>query len=168
MFANITGRTGILGLIGMPLAHSVSPEMHNAALAAMGLDHCYVPFPVQPGRLGEAILGLKALGVRGVNVTLPLKEGVLSFVDRFSDTVRKLGASNTLIFEPDGGVSAESTDMGAFRRAQLETVVLVLERAKSCGSWGRWRCQGRSSGFPPSACSCRSRGRRRTRLPVQR
>ncbi|MBI2267070.1 MAG: shikimate dehydrogenase [Armatimonadetes bacterium] len=118
----MTGRTRLLGIIGSPLTHSVSPEMQNAALAAMGLDLSYVPFPVQEGCLREAVSGLKALGVRGVNVTLPFKEAVLSLADTLSETVRKVGAANTLTFESDGRILAENTDTGAFRQAVLQTV----------------------------------------------
>ncbi|NLE75343.1 MAG: shikimate dehydrogenase, partial [Chloroflexi bacterium] len=67
----LVGATQVVGLLGWPVEHSLSPAMHNTAFAALGLDWAYVPFPVQPGDLPAALAGLRALGVRGVNVTVP-------------------------------------------------------------------------------------------------
>ena len=67
----IKGTTKLVGLIGWPVSHSLSPQMHNAAFADKGLDFCYVALPVKPAALKQAILGLRALGMIGANVTQP-------------------------------------------------------------------------------------------------
>lgn len=86
----------VLGIVGWPVEHSRSPAMHGAAIAALGLDAYYVPFAVEPKALGEAIRGLRALGVEGVNVTLPHKQTVIEYLDEVDDDARTIGAVNTL------------------------------------------------------------------------
>jgi shikimate dehydrogenase len=93
---NITGKTKILGIIGHPVAHSLSPLMQNAALAALGLDYVYVPFPVEPQNLAEAVNGLRALGVHGFNVTIPHKTAIIPLLDRVSAEAELSGAVNTV------------------------------------------------------------------------
>ena len=78
---NLTAKTQLIGLIGWPVGHSVSPAMHNAAAAALGLDWAYLPLPVRPEGLPLALGGLAALGFRGVNVTVPHKAAVLPYLD---------------------------------------------------------------------------------------
>ena len=73
MSRQVTGRTGLLCLLGSPVAHSISPAMHNEACALLDLDYTYLAFDVAPDRLAEAVEGLKALGVRGFNVTMPTR-----------------------------------------------------------------------------------------------
>ena len=72
----ITGKTNIVGLIGDPVEHSMSPPMHNAAFEYLGLDFAYVPFNVEKNALGDAIQGASALGIKGLNVTIPHKTSV--------------------------------------------------------------------------------------------
>ena len=98
------------------MGHSRSPLMHNAALAALGLNWAYVPFDVAPENVEAALAGIKALGMVGVNVTVPLKETVLPFLDEVSDTVRQIGSANTIIYR-DGRLYGESTDGAGFLRA---------------------------------------------------
>ena len=71
----IRGTTRLAGVVGWPVEHSRSPQMHNAAYAALGMDWAYVPLAVPPGRLADAVRGLAALGFAGVNVTIPHKQG---------------------------------------------------------------------------------------------
>ncbi|ACM21718.1 shikimate 5-dehydrogenase [Geotalea daltonii FRC-32] len=97
----ISGWTKVLGIIGSPLSHSLSPLMHNAALDALGLDYVYVPFPVSPDRLGEAIQGLKSLGIVGFNVTIPHKSAIIPYLDRLSPEAELAGAVNTVNREGD-------------------------------------------------------------------
>ena len=92
----ISGKTTVAGIIGSPVSHSLSPVMHNAAFAALGLDWVYVPFPVPPAGLPEAIAGLKALGVVGFNVTIPHKVAVLPLLDRIVPEAELIGAVNTV------------------------------------------------------------------------
>ena len=79
---DITAKTTLVGLIGWPISHSVSPVMHNAAFAELRMNWRYVPLPVRPDRVGEAVAGVRALGLRGVNVTVPHKQAVMPFLDR--------------------------------------------------------------------------------------
>jgi shikimate dehydrogenase len=90
--------------------------MHNVAFGALGLDYVYVPFHIPRGELREAIDGLKSLGVRGLNVTIPHKEEALHLADHASNEAKLIGAANTLTFE-DGLVAADNTDYGGFIRA---------------------------------------------------
>ncbi len=96
----IGGATRIVGVIGWPVAHSLSPAMHNAAFAALGLDFCYVPFAVAPSQLGDALAGALALSVVGLNVTVPHKESVLPLCAVDAEA-RRIGAVNTLVRDGD-------------------------------------------------------------------
>lgn len=93
----ITGVTSILGVLGDPIGHTSSPAMHNAAIAAMGLDYAYVAFHVRPDALGSAIEGMRALQIAGLNVTVPHKQGVMAHLDEVSDEAVAIGAVNTVV-----------------------------------------------------------------------
>ena len=116
----ITGYTGIVGVMGAPVEHSRSPQMHNAALAKAGLDYVYVPFHVHPGDIASALEGFKALNVVGINVTLPHKEAVLPYLTSISREAALIGAVNTLSFR-DGEIHGDNTDAEGFLRALQET-----------------------------------------------
>jgi shikimate dehydrogenase len=111
----IGGHTRLVGLIGWPVEHSVSPPMHNAAFQACGMDWCYLPFPVPPDKVREAVLGARALGLRGINVTVPHKQAAHDLADRLTPAARAIGAVNTLILEPDE-IVGHNTDAGGFLR----------------------------------------------------
>jgi shikimate dehydrogenase len=98
----LDGETRVVGVMGWPIAHSMSPAMHNAVLRDLGLNGCYVPFPVRPGEVQKAIQGLVALGVRGVNVTVPHKEAVMHPLDEIAPEARAVGAVNTVVIERRG------------------------------------------------------------------
>jgi shikimate dehydrogenase len=115
----ITGQTKIVGIIGDPIKHSRSPQIHNAAIAALGLDYVYVPFHVQPDNLGAAIEGFRAANVVGINVTIPHKQNVVPYLDEISREATLIGAVNTLIFK-DGTISGENTDAPGFLQAMQE------------------------------------------------
>ena len=115
----ITGQTKIVGIIGAPIKHSRSPQIHNAAIAALGLDYVYVPFHVQPDNLGAAIDGFKAINVVGINVTIPHKQRVIPYLDEISREATLIGAVNTLIFK-DGAIIGENTDAPGFLQAIQE------------------------------------------------
>ena len=124
----IDGRTQLVGLVGWPVEHSLSPVMHNAAFDALGLNWRYVPLPVPPGQIEAAVYGLAALGFRGANVTVPHKQAVMSVAKAIGPSARALGAVNTLVFErhADGtpGISGYNTDakgfVGALRQGGFE------------------------------------------------
>jgi shikimate dehydrogenase len=99
-----------LGVCGWPVAHSRSPQMHNAALGAAGLgDWRYLRLPLPSELFAETVRALPAAGFRGVNVTIPHKQAALAVADRASDAARAIGAANTLTFE-DGAIVADNTD----------------------------------------------------------
>lgn len=110
----IDGRTELVGLIGHPVAHSYSPAMHNAAAAALDLNLAYVPLPVSPERLPEAIRGLVALGFRGFNVTVPHKEAVMPHLDAIFPAARIIGAVNTVVVGDNGRLIGFNTDWSGF------------------------------------------------------
>ena len=84
--------TTVLGIFGDPVKHSKSPRMWNAAIEHLGLDARYLPFHVRRGTVGDALVGMRALGIRGVNVTLPHKEDVIPHLDVVDDAARSIGA----------------------------------------------------------------------------
>jgi shikimate dehydrogenase len=110
----IDGRTRLVGVIGWPVEHSLSPRMHNSAFGALGLNYAYVPLPVVPDRVVDAIQGLAALSFVGANVTVPYKSAVLPHLSELSPVARAIGAVNTLIVKPDGTLLGDNTDAYGF------------------------------------------------------
>jgi shikimate dehydrogenase len=114
----MTGHTRLLGVVGWPIAHTRSPAMQNAALRSLGLDLVYLPFAVRPGELAQALAGARALGLRGLNVTIPHKEAALALCE--PDAIaREVGAVNTLSFDDDA-VRGTNTDVHGFRMLMAE------------------------------------------------
>jgi shikimate dehydrogenase len=111
----IGGRTRVVGVLGWPIEHSLSPTIHNAAFDALGLDWTYVALPVADGTIPEAVRGLAALGFAGANVTMPHKEAVADAVDRSSEDAAALHAVNTIEFT-GGAVIGHNTDAPGFAR----------------------------------------------------
>jgi shikimate dehydrogenase len=100
-----------LGILGWPVAHSRSPAMHNAALQALGMkDWRYQLLPVPEDLLAETVRALGQAGFVGANVTIPHKQAALGLTEQASEAARAIGAANTLMFAPDGMISAENTD----------------------------------------------------------
>ena len=112
----ISGRTRVVGIIGDPVAHSLSPAMHNAAFRALKLDFAYVAFPVRPAQVRQALDGIRALGIAGANVTVPHKERVIKWLDAISPTARRAGAVNTIV-NRKGRLHGENTDVTGFLHA---------------------------------------------------
>lgn len=124
----IDGHTQLVGVIGWPVEHSLSPAMHNAAFEALGLNWRYVPLPVRPGYAETAVEGLAALGFRGANVTVPHKRAVMPALADIGPSARALGAVNTLVtgWRQDGTatIAGYNTDsegfVGALRQGGFE------------------------------------------------
>lgn len=112
----ISGRTRVVGIIGDPVAHSRSPVMHNAAFTALGLDWVYVPLPVAADDVPAAVAAVRALGLAGVNVTVPHKEAVLPHLDALTPLARQVGAVNTVVNQ-DGRLLGDNTDVHGFAAA---------------------------------------------------
>ncbi len=104
---NITGSTNIVGLIGNPVEHSFSPQMHNAAFKALNLDYTYVAFDVNPADLKTAINGAKSLNIKGFNVTIPHKINVMKYLDKLDDIAKLIGAVNTIDFKDLKGYNTD-------------------------------------------------------------
>ena len=102
------------GIIGWPVGHSRSPLIHGHWLARHGIPGAYVPLPVRPERVKEAVRGLAALGFAGCNVTVPHKEATLAAVDSADALARRIGAANLLTVQPDGTIAASNTDAYGF------------------------------------------------------
>jgi len=115
---DVSGATGIVGIIGWPVERSLSPRMQNAAFAELGLDWAYVPLPTPPERLAEAVRGLAALGLVGVNVTTPHKLAVAALCSTEARSV------NTLVVR-EGLVEGISTDAAILAGLDAERPVVV-------------------------------------------
>ena len=110
-----------LAVIGDPVAHSKSPQMHNPALVAAGIAAAYTRLHILPGELAECLHLLPAAGFIGINCTIPHKATVLAAVDAPDETARRAGGVNTVIVQPDGTTVGTSTDGGGFSRAVRES-----------------------------------------------
>lgn len=115
----ISGETKICALIGDPVEHTMSPVMHNTAYEKLGLDYIYIPFRVKPEELKQAVAGLRALNVRGFNVTIPHKVSVIQLLDGLDPPAEKIGAVNTVV-NTDGELRGYNTDAEGFFWALLE------------------------------------------------
>ena len=123
----LTGHTRIVGVIGDPVEHSRSPQMHNAAFAKAELDYVYVPFHVRPNDLAAAIAGFKAINVVGINVTLPHKQTVIPYLTSISREAELIGAVNTLTFVGDE-IHGDNTDAPGVLRALEENRDMSVPR----------------------------------------
>lgn len=109
----LSGSTSVYGILGNPVAHSMSPRMHNAAFRFLGIDAIYLPFEVED--LKGALSGMKALGIKGASVTHPFKTEIFGLIDEIDDTAEKIGAVNTLVFGEER-IRGTNTDwIGAVR-----------------------------------------------------
>jgi shikimate dehydrogenase len=115
----IKGTTKLLGVIGYPIAHSLSPAMHNAAIAHLGVDFVYLPLPVKPEDLKTAIAGFSAIELRGFSITIPHKQEILPLLAEISPIARAIGAVNT-VYMTDKGWCGTNTDAEGFL-APLQT-----------------------------------------------
>ncbi len=119
---HITGKTKVCGIIGDPVAHSMSPIMHNAAFRASGLDFIYVAFQVSQEDLEKAVSSIRALNIKGVNVTIPHKVAIMPYLDRLDPLAKEIGAVNTVVNEA-GQLTGYNTDAPGFLQALLSNEV---------------------------------------------
>jgi len=115
----ISGKTRVCGIIGDPIEHTMSPAMHNAAFKKLDMDYRYLPFRVRMADLAEAIGGLRALNIRGLNVTIPHKTAVIPFLDKLDPSAERIDAVNTIVND-DGVLTGYNTDAAGFLQALLE------------------------------------------------
>ena len=116
---NVSGKTKICALIGDPVEHTMSPVMHNAAFKKLGLDYIYIPFRVRAEELARAVDGMRALSMRGFNVTIPHKVTIIPMLDGIDPIAEKIGAVNTVVND-DGELTGYNTDATGFLQALLE------------------------------------------------
>lgn len=115
MSSDISGATNIAGIIGWPVEASLSPRIHNAAFAATRLDWVYVAFPVRPGEVITAVTGMRALGVRGLNVTMPHKQEVIPALDELGPDAERAGAVNTIVADGERLIGTNTDGAGFLR-----------------------------------------------------
>ena len=136
---NITGHPGLTGLLGSPVAHSVSPLMHNEAFRYLGLDYVYLCFDVTEETLPQAVEGLKACGIKGFNLTMPNKNKIVELLDELSPTAQLIGAVNTVRndngklkgFNTDGyGFTQSARDAGCDVKGPIPALTREKHRAK--------------------------------------
>lgn len=145
-FQHITDATAVMGVVGCPVGHSMSPALHNMAYQELGIDAVYLPFEVAEGegsfnRFLDGVLEAVWLNVRGLSVTIPHKEAALKRADEVDPLAKKIGAANTLVISEDGRIGAFNTDYaGAIRglceRANLEKKDLAGKSAAVLGAGG--------------------------------
>jgi len=135
----ISGAARVCAVIGDPIAHSLSPAIHNAAFRSLGMDLMYVPFRVRANELKAAIEGIRSLGVLGVNVTMPHKTRVVPLLDAIEKTALQIGAVNTIV-RNDGRLRGYNTD-GQAALAVLQSLARSLRgrRAVILGAGGAAR-----------------------------
>ena len=119
MVNSISGKTKVCGVIGDPIEHTMSPVMHNAAFREQGLDFIYAAFRVKKEELSQAVDGMRALNIRGLNVTIPHKVAVIPLLDNLDPLAEKIGAVNTMVND-DGILTGYNTDATGFLQALLE------------------------------------------------
>jgi shikimate dehydrogenase len=111
----VTGAARLAGIMGWPVGHSRSPVLHGFWLAETGTDGAYVPLPVRPENIEQALRALPILGFRGCNLTIPHKQAALRVADRVDPLARRIGAVNTIVVAEDGSLEASNTDIYGFR-----------------------------------------------------
>lgn len=143
----INGATKTFGIMGNPVSHSLSPAMHNAAFAALGLDCVYIPLPVTGRDLQQGVDGLRALGFRGASVTIPHKQNIMPFIDRLDPVAERIGAVNTLVIgelndADDRTVFGCNTDWIGANRALEEKMKLKGAKVLILGAGGSAKAIG--------------------------
>ncbi len=115
----VKATTDVYGIFGHPVRHSLSPNMHNGAFDALGLDSIYVAFDIAPENIEDAVHFIRLMGIKGINATIPHKQAIMPFLDEISPDAKLTGAVNTVKNE-DGKLSGYNTDVGGFLRAIKE------------------------------------------------
>lgn len=132
----INGKTQLIGLFATPIGHSLSPTMHNLAFKKLGLNYAYLAFEVGNEQLEDVVKGMRALNVRGFNVSMPNKTKILPYLDELADSAKFSGAVNTVIND-NGKFIGHSTDgMGYVRNLKEHGVDIVGKKMTLIGSGG--------------------------------
>jgi shikimate dehydrogenase len=132
----VNGKTRVCAIIGDPVEHSLSPMMHNAAFKKLGLNLVYVAFTVTPTKLKTALLGAKSLGLRGLNVTMPHKNAVISHLDAVDSTAKAIGAVNTVLNNQGKLIGYNTDGRGAMIALQENGVYPTEKKMVLLGAGG--------------------------------
>lgn len=124
------GKTKIIGIIGKNIENSLSPLIHNQIILKYSLNFCYLPFKVTENDLSKAIQGIKALSIRGVNITFPYKEKAIEFLDELEESARRIGAVNTIV-NNKGFLTGYNTDVIGFKKSLQEDGEFVIKEKKA-------------------------------------
>ena len=161
---NITGHTGLTALLGSPVAHSISPLMHNESFRLLGLDYVYLCFDVNEETLPAAVAGLKTCGIRGFNLTMPNKNKIVELLDELSPEAQLIGAVNTVLndngkligYNTDGyGFMQSVRDAGHDITGKNITVMGVGGASMAiCAQSARCRCYRYDSGRAGTSDQC--------------
>ncbi|MBE3037054.1 MAG: shikimate dehydrogenase [Candidatus Atribacteria bacterium] len=130
MKKDINGKTKIIGVIGKNIENSLSPLIHNQIILKHSLNFCYLPFQVAETNLGKAIQGIKALNIRGVNITFPYKEKVIKLLDEVEESARRIGAVNTIV-NNKGILTGYNTDVIGFKKSLQEDGKFAIKGEKA-------------------------------------
>jgi len=122
----MNGKTKIIGLIGENIENSFSPFIHNQIIIKYSLNFCYLPFQVKEADLNKAVQGIKALNIKGVNITFPYKEKVIEFLDEVKESARRIGAVNTIV-NNKGNLTGYNTDLIGFKKSLQEDGKFVIK-----------------------------------------
>ncbi|MCK1167997.1 shikimate dehydrogenase [Streptococcus uberis] len=141
MSERLSGHTLLISLIATPIRHSLSPKMHNEAFAKLGLDYAYLAFEVGNEELADAVQGIRALGIRGSNVSMPNKQAIIPYLDEISPAAELVGAVNTVVNKDGKGhlVGHVTDGTGAVRALAEEDVdikdqIITLSGAGGAGT----------------------------------
>ena len=132
----ITGHTKLTALLGRPVAHSISPQMHNEAFRQLGLDYVYLAFDVDPVRLQEAFEGLKAIGIHGFNLTMPHKTAIIPYLDELTPAARLAGAVNTVFRDGDKFIGHTTDGVGYMRSVEDAGYNIIGKKMTLLGAGG--------------------------------
>ena len=136
MGRTINGRTTTLALIGDPVGHSTSPEMHNYASELLGLNYAYVAFTVKEDQVPAAFDAMRTLGIRGYNVTMPCKIAAFKYTDKHSDAAEIIGACNTVVND-NGVLTGHITDgEGYVNMLRDKGIDVAGKKITLCGGGG--------------------------------
>ncbi|EHJ56934.1 shikimate dehydrogenase [Streptococcus urinalis FB127-CNA-2] len=138
MSERLSGHTLLIGLIATPIRHSLSPKMHNEAFAKLGLDYAYLAFEVGNDELEDAVKGIRALGIRGANVSMPNKQAIIPYLDELSPAAELIGAVNTVVNKDgEGHLVGHNTDgVGAVKALASEGVSVKDQIITLAGAGG--------------------------------
>ena len=132
----ISGKTELFGVIGDPIGHTLSPVMHNAAFKHLKLDFVFLAFEVKPVQLRNALLGMRSLGIRGLNVTMPHKNAVANFLDKLDPAANFIGSVNTILNNKGELVGFNTDGIGALEALKQNRVILKGKKVLLLGAGG--------------------------------